>query len=227
MCGRFSQFSDVEALAGAFTATVALARRPPMYNLAPGMHAAVVVPGALDRQLVDMRWGLLPPWAKDPALGYRLINARVETVAQKPSFRRAYQARRCLVPADGFFEWSGDKGHRQPWFIHAAAGGLLAFAGLWESWQPPEGGVPWRTFTIITTKAEGHMADIHHRMPVTLDLASRERWLGRAPLTDGQLAELVARCRATGLERFPVSAVVNAARNNTPACVARAPETAP
>jgi len=224
MCGRFSQFSDVETIADRYDAHTDIVTLTPQYNLAPGMDAAIVVGGEIRRRLICMRWGLIPSWAKDSAIAYRLINARGETAAEKPSFRGALKHRRCLVPADGFFEWSGPKGRRQPWFFHAANGELLAFAGLWEQWQPPDGGSALQTFAILTTAAAGSIAEIHDRMPVIVGAAAHAAWLGAGPMTSGDLDDLIAAHHDAALSRYRVSTVVNTARNNTAACIAPAPE---
>lgn len=219
MCGRFSQFSDIETLSSRFTADGDGLVRPPMYNIAPGMNAAVIAEEGPVRRISEMRWGLVPSWAKDPAIGYRLINARAETVAQKPSFRQAYNHRRCVIPADGFFEWSGDKGLRKPWFVHAGSREPLVFAGLWERWQPPDGGPAWRTFTILTTVAACGLAEIHDRMPVILDGAALAPWLKRGIFSPRRFADLVSRCNDVCLVRYPVSTLVNAAGNNRAECI--------
>lgn len=219
MCGRFSQFSEVETIARAFGAVADDGPWPPAYNLAPGMTAGIAVADGPHRRLTRMRWGLVPAWAKDPAIGYRMINARSETVAEKPSFGRAFRHRRCLVPADGFFEWHGKKGQRQPWFIHAPDRQLLAIAGLWERWVPPGGDAPWYTFTIMTTAAVGSVAAIHHRMPVILRAGAHDRWLSGEPMGHEDLAFVLRRYLDADLARYPVSTAVNAARNNTAACI--------
>lgn len=224
MCGRFSQFSDLETLFGRFAADGAGVVRQPMYNIAPGMNAAVVVEEEAVRRIDEMRWGLVPPWAKDPAIGYRLINARAETVFQKPSFREAVKHRRCVIPADGFFEWSGEKKLRVPWFVHAASREPLFFAGLWERWQPPGGGSAWRTFTILTTTAACGLEAIHDRMPVILDAAELEPWLAQGIFSPPRFAGLLNRCSELHLVRYRVSTLVNAAGNNAAGCVAPVPE---
>ena len=224
MCGRFSQFSDVETLAGGLLADTEIKARSPIYNLAPGMTAGVVVASGATRRYAEMRWGLVPSWAKDPAIGTRMINARVETVAQKPSFRQDLQHRRCLVPADGFFEWSGSKGHRQPWFVHAPSGQPLALAGLWERWQPADGGPAWQTFTLLTTAAAGSIAEIHDRMPVILNPGAHDPWLGDGALSPRRLTDLLNHHSDAALSRYRVSTVVNTVNNNTVACITPLPE---
>ncbi|MFH1980697.1 MAG: SOS response-associated peptidase [Pseudomonadota bacterium] len=220
MCGRFSQFSDIETLAGRFHAVAEILARPPVYNLAPGMNAGVVVESGGKRRIAEMRWGLVPSWATDPRIGARMINARIETVAEKTSFRRALQQRRCLIPADGFFEWSGEKGHRQPWFVHGRSWQLLSFAGLWERWQPADGGPEWRTFTILTTAATGCIAEIHDRMPIILGQGGHDQWLGDVAMSPHLLADLISHHAEAALTRYRVSTVINTVRNNTIACIA-------
>src|SRR5690606_26047662 len=126
------------------------------------------------RELALARWGLVPFWAKGVSIGNRMINARGETVAQKPAYRAAFRKRRCLVPADGFFEWQKTASGKQPWYIHAAGGEPLAMAGLWELWDPPDGGTRLASCTIITTRANEFMRPLHDRMPVVLDARGRD-----------------------------------------------------
>lgn len=189
MCGRFSQghsWSDVHAFLSLLGPAQNLAAR---YNVAPTQEVGVVRAADGGRRLAMLRWGLLPPWAKDAAIAARLINARAETVGEKPSYRSAFKHRRCLVPADGFYEWKTEGKAKQPYHIHLPEDALFCFAGLWESWRVPEGvvlpasyrglgpGDEIESFTIITTDAAPSIAQIHHRMPVILNPADFEPWL--------------------------------------------------
>ena len=222
MCGRFSQFSEVETIASAFGAASAGLETRAMYNLAPTTDALVIREGNGDRRLERWRWGLVPFWAKDPAMGARLINARVETVAEKPSFRSAFKQRRCLVPADGYFEWTGPKGQRQPWYIQAAGDDtLLAFAGLWERWQPEPSAPALYTFTIITTGATGPTAELHHRMPLLVTGDDISAWLNPDNTDPGALLDGM-RDAATkvSLATHLVSPVMNSASYNRADCLA-------
>jgi putative SOS response-associated peptidase YedK len=213
MCGRYSLTTPVEAVGRLFE----VAERPnlpPRYNIAPSQQAPVVrADAAGGRVLAPMRWGLIPSWAKEAKIGYRMINARAETVAEKPAFRSAFRHRRCLVPADGFYEWRKLGATKQPYRISRADGAPFAFAGLWERWRAPDGAVI-DSFTIITTVANDLLRPIHDRMPVILDPADFGPWLeaggvGRLPPYAG--AKLVA---------IPVSTRVNSPKHDDPACIA-------
>jgi putative SOS response-associated peptidase YedK len=180
MCGRYMITSPFEAMARLFEAEpAALGPDAPRPNLSPTQSAPVVLAGAAGRRIVPMRWGLLPPWYKTANGGPLLINARAETLAEKPAFRTAARERRCLVPADGFYEWQGEKGAKTPFVIRARAGGLLAFAGVWQDWRGPDGAtIP--TFAIVTCAANATLAPIHDRMPVLIAPADFALWLGEA-----------------------------------------------
>ena len=234
MCGRYSVTLPVEALARVF----GFAERPnlaPRWNLAPTQQAPVVRlrdGGGIEdggRRLVMLRWGLVPAWAKDVSMGATLINARAETVAEKPAFRGAFRKRRCLVPADGFYEWKAEGKVKQPWRIQRPDGAPFAFAGLWESWQPKEAGAaPLESFTIVTTDANATLAPVHHRMPVILTTAEAQaRWLDPAAAPDALQALLTA-APDDFLTAFRVSTRVNSARVDDAACIAPAePPAAP
>lgn len=182
MCSRYSMTSPPEAVRSYF-ATVNLPNFPPRYNIAPTQTIPVVrLNEAGERELVFMRWGLLPSWVKDAKSFGTLINARCETVCEKPAFRAAMRQRRCLVPADGFYEWTGEKGRRRPYFVSRRDGGLLAFAGLWERWRDPQGQDVLST-VIITTPSNRTVGVLHDRMPAILPPESFADWLeaGRVP----------------------------------------------
>ena len=177
------------------------------------------------RELRVVRWGLVPFWAKDPSIGSRMINARVETVDSKPAFRRAFAKRRCLLPADGFYEWQqvagNGKTRKQPYFIHRADGGVLAFAGLYEIWRdksvPEDDPRAWLwTSTIITTRAEDSVGQIHDRMPMVIDPARWGDWLDPGNSDKADLLALLAPATSGGLASYPVSMAVNSVRNNGP-----------
>lgn len=159
----------------------ALDQREPLYNIAPTQKAPILAHADGGYTIKATRWGLIPSWVKDEKIGSKLINARVETVAEKPSFRAAFKKRRCLVPASGYFEWKGEAGHKQPYFIRDPAGDLLMFAGLWEGWKPTEDAEWLHTFTIITGEPGKVSGDIHDRQPVTLPPASWQEWLTDEP----------------------------------------------
>ena len=222
MCGRFTQFyswPEVHAYLNLFGPPRNL---PARYNIAPTQDAAVVRQGAEGRALDFLRWGLVPSWAKDSSMAARMINARAETVAQKPSFRTAFRKRRCLVPADGFYEWRGAKGAKQPYRILSPDRGLFAFAGLWERWEKA-GGEALESFTIITTEANGKLAPLHARMPVILDPADFERWLS-PELAANDAEALLRPAPDSAVDFHAVSRHVNNARNDDPACIEALPD---
>jgi putative SOS response-associated peptidase YedK len=216
MCGRYSQTTSIEELNRLFGVTERV-NLPPRYNIAPTQDAPVV---RLDkegaRQLLQMRWGLIPFWAKDQKIGNRLINARAESVATNASFRDAFKARHCLVAADGFYEWSNEGGKKRPWRITLADGGPFAFAGLWERWRDAAGA--WiRSFTILTTDANALVKPIHDRMPVILDPKDHEAWLsGRDSKAQ---AALLRPFPAEAMRAYRVNPIVNNARVDEPACI--------
>jgi len=184
----------------------------PRYNIAPTSYiAAIRKSDKKSPELAMFRWGLVPFWAKDPAIGNRMINARAETVAEKPSFRAAYRDRRCLILADGFYEWHTEGGVKIPYFISLASGEPFAFAGLWEHWQSKDSDESLQTATIVTTAANDFLSQLHHRMPVVLDPESGDRWLDGDM---GMLEEAVA--NSPDFRAWPVDRKVNNARNEAP-----------
>lgn len=191
------------------------------YNIAPTDYSLVVRAVGGNRHMWPMRWGLIPSWAKDESIGVRCINARSETVFEKPSFRGAIKYRRCLVPANGFFEWQGEKGFKQPYFIHRADGEILVMAGLWEEWVSPAGEI--ESFTIITTDANREMSDIHDRMPVVLERQDWGWWLDGS-VTDGEVFRgLLGPALDGTLAMYPVSREVGNVRNKGPEVLERVP----
>ena len=220
MCGRYTLTTPAERLAEQFGFDGPSVELPPNYNVAPTQGVAAVIEEGGQRRLEVLRWGLIPPWADDPQIGSRMINARSETAPGKPSFRRAFRERRCLIPADGFYEWQRTNGAKQPYFIHMEGGGPFAFAGLWESWSKGgEGEV--RTCTILTTEANTLVGEIHDRMPVILAADAYDVWLDPASERD-ELTALLAPYPEDGMEAYPVSRFVNSPQNNDPRCIERA-----
>ncbi|HSF77864.1 MAG TPA: SOS response-associated peptidase [Steroidobacteraceae bacterium] len=177
MCGRYAFFSPAEAVKRAFALDDFPALEP-RYNIAPTQPVPVLreeQPGR--RQVALLHWGLIPSWARDRSVGNRMINARAETLSERPAFRAAFRRRRCVVLADGWYEWQVAASGKQPWFIHSRDGAPLGLAGLWETWRDPAGGEPVESCTIVTTDAVGPLAEIHHRMPAVLPAAGLEAWL--------------------------------------------------
>jgi putative SOS response-associated peptidase YedK len=187
---------------------------PPHYNAAPTQRLPVYrwVPER-GPELGLLRWGLIPHWAKDPAVGARLINARGDTLAEKPAFRAAFRRRRCLVPMVGFYEWKGEAGRKQPYFVRRSDGELFAVAGLHEAWTSPQGETV-ETFTIVTTDANAAMEPIHNRMPAIVAPRDFEKWLGQTNAETPDPATLLRPYDGSDLEVFPVSTRVNAVRND-------------
>jgi len=193
----------------------------PRYNIAPTQLVICVRPLITDplmREAVLLKWGLIPFWAKDASIGSRMINARSETVAEKPAFRKAFQARRCIIPADGFYEWQKlSDGTRQPWFIHQPDDTPFGFAGLWESWKPKDG-EEIQSCTILTTDANADLRELHDRMPVVLPPDQQVAWLSQSA-SRGQLQAMMQPRPEGTLVRHPVAPLVNSVRNDNPACV--------
>jgi putative SOS response-associated peptidase YedK len=211
MCGRFAFYSPSEAVAALFGVPASPIVEP-RYNIAPTQFVASIRRSEDQRnELTMLRWGLVPFWAKDPAIGNRMINARAETVAEKPSFRNAYRKRRCLILADGFYEWRKEGDGKTPFFISLANGQAFAFAGLWEQWQSKETEEILQTTTIVTTAANDLLSQVHHRMPIILEPENSTRWL------DGELDLLdEVTVGSPPLRAWPVQRTVNNARNEVP-----------
>ncbi|MBI4797541.1 MAG: SOS response-associated peptidase [Desulfarculus sp.] len=213
MCGRYRQTSDLASLEARFGLQPSDLTLTPRYNLAPGQEAPVVVALEGPRLLRLMRWGLVPPWAASPAQGYKMINARAETLAAKPAFRGAYKSRRCLVLADGFYEWAAaprQGAPKQPYSFGLREGGPLAMAGLWERWQPP-GQAELDSFSIITVPANALVAAIHERMPALLLPGQESPWLAPAQRDPALLAGLLRPYPPELMEAHPVSPALNRA----------------
>lgn len=225
MCGRYSLTTAPEAMRRLFDTEGPLANLPPRYNIAPTQDAPVVRPseGGAGRELVLLRWGLVPSWSQGPDSSYRMINARAETVHAKPAFRAAFRARRCLVPASGFFEWRGGKGGKQPYHIGLADGGPFAMAGLWEHWAR-EGAEAIESFAIIVTDANALLRPIHDRMPVIVDPADYALWLEGGAEAAARARELLRPYPAEALTAYPVSPRVNTPRNDDAECIAPLPD---
>jgi putative SOS response-associated peptidase YedK len=215
MCGRFALSMTPADLARVFGTRNAVPNFAPTWNLPPSQLAPVVRhnPKAGERHLDLLRWGLIPHFERDPAHARMLNNARAETVAKLPSFRGAFVSRRCIVPADAFYEWKRDGKLKQPFAIARADGAPLAFGGIWESWTDPINGDIIRTFAIITTDANATMASIHNRMPLVLEPADWPVWLGEE---EGAPKVLLRPAADTVLRAWPVGTDVNSVRNNGP-----------
>ena len=219
MCGRYTiTITDPDVIAATFDLETAPTDLVPRYNVAPTQHVPTIVKnqdGA--NELVMMRWGLVPSWAKDPAIGNRMINARSETLAEKPSFRAAYRKRRCLVVADGFYEWKkNNDGSKTPMYVRLRNGGLFGMAGLWERWKAPETGGVITTCTIITTEPNNIMRPLHHRMAVVLDRTDYNQWLDPQFGDTAYLQHLLQPYPGDDMIAYAVSPRVNNSRHDGP-----------
>lgn len=218
MCGRFTVRMDARESARVFGVSSEGGEYTPSFNVAPAQKVPVVLIQDGQRVMDTFQWGLIPSWAKDPAIGNRLINARAETVAEKPSFRQAFLRRRCLILADGFYEWKREGKRKQPVHITLKDRSGFAFAGLWEHWQSP-GGETVKSCTIITTEANEFMRPIHHRMPVILPKDKENTWLDPATADREVLLALLLPYPSDLMQAVPVSTFVNRPGNDGLECV--------
>ena len=220
MCGRYAVTSSPEAIRALFR-YAELPNFPPRYNVAPTQPIAIVRLIDGQRHFALVRWGLLPSWVKDPRNFSLLINARGESVLDKPAFKNAMKRRRCLVPADGFYEWKRDGARNQPFFVRKKGGGPLAFAGLWETWTGPNG-EELETAAIVTTNANATLAPIHERMPVVIPEDAFELWLNNEAVDAETAAALIAPPPDDLLEAYEVSSAVNRTANDNPQLLEKA-----
>jgi putative SOS response-associated peptidase YedK len=220
MCGRFSLVVPERFFSRVFLFED-LPEMQPDYNIPPGVDIWAVrkSPPSKEAEVARLRWGLVPFWAKDPKIGNRMINARSETAAEKPAFRAAFKSRRCLIPADGFFEWKRNGKSRTPYYIHLKDQKPFAMAGLWERWTSPDG-ADLDTCTILTTTPNERMQELHDRMPVILQEDTMETWLDEKTSLD-DLHRLTMPYPAGNMTAYPVSFLVNSPRNNGPECLER------
>jgi putative SOS response-associated peptidase YedK len=214
MCGRYTVTSPPEALRTLFGYEEE-PNFPPRYNVAPAQPIAIVRLVEGQRHFALVRWGLLPSWVKDPKTFALLINARGETVLEKPAFRAAMKRRRCLIPADGFYEWQEEGGRKRPFFIHAKSGAPLAFAGLWETWIGPNG-EELESAAIVTTRANRTLAPIHERMPVIVPPETFDLWLDCANVDALTATALITPAPEDLLEAYEISTAVNRTANDGP-----------
>ena len=219
MCGRFTLATDPSCLTEVFPDFELPEQLTPRYNITPTQEVAVVANNN-PAKIELFRWGLIPSWAKDPAIGNRMINARSETLAEKPSFRTAYKRRRCLVLADGYYEWrkGSGGGAKTPYYIRMASEQPFAFAGLWEQWKPSGEADAVLSCTIITCPPNEMLEKIHHRMPVILDNDAYDLWLEPSDLPPAELNHLLKPYPAEEMTAYAVSRLVNQPKNDTPAC---------
>ena len=217
MCGRYSLTSDTERIDARFMARSIPSTQPARYNIAPTQQVWALVHRD-GPKIVALRWGFIPSWAKDKAIGNRMINARAEGIAEKPSFRRALRKRRCLVLADGFYEWRKEGKSKVPHYIRLKSGEPFGFAGLWETWSAPSG-ERIQSCTIITTTPNALIAEIHNRMPVILPRNVEAQWLDPDIEDPQKVLPLLSPFPEDEIEAYAVSTVVNSPRNDVATCV--------
>jgi putative SOS response-associated peptidase YedK len=224
MCGRFTLTDPDQDLAVQFDLPE-IPDMKPRYNIAPTQPVAAVrlAPEGAEREMALLHWGLIPFWAKDPSIGARMINARSETVAEKPAFRAAFRRRRCLVAADGFYEWQKQNGGKQPFYIHLRNGRPFGFAGLWEHWEGADGSVI-ESCTLLTTQPNDLLRPLHNRMPVILHPRDYALWLDREVEEAEKLKPLLGAYPAAEMEAYAVSRFVNRPDNDEPKCIEPLPQ---
>lgn len=218
MCGRFTATFEFREIKIRWNLQHDLPVFAPRYNIAPSQDVPVIVRRAEGNQIMPMHWGLVPSWAKDPSIGQRMINARAETLAEKPSFKRLIGTHRCLVPADGFYEWRREGKRKVPVWVHLKNKEPFGFAGLWDLWRQPEGAELY-SFTIITTDANELLRNIHDRMPVMLDSLAGEQWLDPTFTSFRTLSFLLRPFPSERMEAHDVSTLVNSPANDTEECI--------
>lgn len=216
MCGRLTQQLTSAEIAELFGAEDLVGDQGGHFNVAPTQAARVVVEHGGRRAVTAFRWGLIPPWAENPQIGAKMINARAETVAEKPAFRTAFRKNRCIVPADAFYEWKTEGRAKTPYAVLRTDDRPMAFAGLWTSWRNPEDNEKLRSFAIVTTSANATLSPIHERMPVILSEDDWDFWLDPAVSDLGALQSLLRPAPADLVRAYPVSSRVNHVRNDGP-----------
>ena len=216
MCGRYTLSTPMDDLVEVFDVAPVTFDHEPRYNIAPTQYAPVVASDRRGTRMGLMRWGLVPSWAKDPSIGSRMINARAETLRSKPAFKEAVVARRCLVPADGFYEWVVEESGKVPYWIHASDRAPLSLAGLWERWEG-RGQESMYSFTIITVDPNEAVRPLHDRMPAIVPQSERATWLDKRVRTENALE--ILRPYEGELASYPVSTLVNSPANDVPECI--------
>ena len=217
MCGRFSRRMTTEEIAESFEAGQILCGLEPSYNVAPSQDVFAIINGK-DRKLVSFKWGLIPYWSKDPSIGYKMINARAESISEKPSFKLPLKSKRCLIIADGFYEWRKERKNKIPMFFHLKSHKPFGFAGLYDNWTSIDG-EKISTFTIITTDANELMKQIHYRMPVILPKEKESIWIDSNIHDIDILLPILKPYDSNLMEMYEVSRFVNSPKNNSKECI--------
>ncbi|MRG87441.1 SOS response-associated peptidase [Salinibacillus xinjiangensis] len=218
MCGRFTLLAEELEILEAFGLGHKIEDYQPRYNIAPGQSVLAIVHDGEENRAGYLKWGLVPSWAKDPSIGYKMINARTETAAEKPSFKRLMERRRCLIVADSFYEWKKVGKEKQPLRISLQDRKLFAFAGLWDRWQKDEEEMV--TCTVLTKQPNEFMAEIHNRMPVILPKEQELEWIQNGPKQPEEMKEFLLQLPNEELTAYEVSTYVNNARNEGETCIA-------
>ncbi|MCK4339580.1 MAG: SOS response-associated peptidase [Candidatus Cloacimonetes bacterium] len=217
MCGRFSRRMTTEEIAESFEAGQILCDLEPSYNVAPSQDVVAIINGE-DKKLVTFKWGLIPYWSKDPSVGYKMINARAESISEKPSFKLPLKSKRCLIIADGFYEWRKEQGNKIPMFFHLKSHKPFGFAGLYDNWTSIDG-EKISTCTIITTDANELMKQIHYRMPVILPKEKESIWIDSNIHDIDILLPILKPYDSNLMEMYEVSRFVNSPKNNSKECI--------
>ncbi|KGX92992.1 hypothetical protein N781_14060 [Pontibacillus halophilus JSM 076056 = DSM 19796] len=217
MCGRFTFTIQPEDVLTHFHIEQELEGGSPRYNIAPGQQVLSVVHDGENNRAGYLKWGLVPVWAKDPSIGYKMINARSETAHEKPSFKRLMERKRCIIVADSFFEWKEENGRKQPYRIYAPKQSFFSFAGLWDRWR--DGDEDLVTCTILTREANPFMESLHHRMPIILPEEQEQWWIQSETRNAKQVHDALRQFSPPELEAYPVHSMVNSAKNDGPGCV--------
>lgn len=218
MCGRYTLTAEIDQVKTRFRITTVTVDYQPRYNIAPGQMVATVIEDAGERRLGQLRWGLVPFWAKDEKLAFKMINARAETVHEKPAYKHAFQRKRCIIPADGFYEWKTTSDCKQPMRITLKSEEIFGMAGLFDTWAAPDGRKV-HTCTILTTKPNELIADIHDRMPVILRPEDEDIWLNRDAYHQDLLLSLCQPYPAEEMRAYPVSKMVGNVKYDQPDCI--------
>ncbi|MBP1948146.1 SOS response-associated peptidase [Virgibacillus litoralis] len=218
MCGRYTLLADELEILNEFGIEQAIDSYQPSYNIAPGQNVLAIIHDGKEKRAGYLRWGLVPSWASDEKIGYKMINARSETAHEKPSFKKLMAQKRCLIVADSFYEWKRDGKEKQPKRIQVGDRKLFAFAGLWDKWKQEDKEL--FTCTILTKEANDFMQDIHHRMPIILPKNKEDEWIASGKQDPNEIHQFLQTVEAERLNAYNVSSYVNAAKNNDDACIA-------
>ncbi|SFE30089.1 Putative SOS response-associated peptidase YedK [Lentibacillus persicus] len=218
MCGRYTLLADEVEVLEEFGIEQPIKNYQPSYNVAPGQNVMAIIHDGKAKRAGYLRWGLVPSWASDEKIGYKMINARSETAHEKPSFKRLMSRKRCLIAADSFYEWKRDGKEKQPKRIQLEDRRLFAFAGLWDKWEKDDKKL--FTCTILTKEADGFMQDIHHRMPIILPKEKEDDWIKTGEQSPEEAYHFLTSLETEGLQAYDVASYVNSAKNNDEGCIA-------